>query len=130
MPSHFAINFAWIPGMGGCKIKEMLQELKNVRQVNGEGPRRWFVDDEIELILWYDFDKKLEGFQICYDKLAGTRTITWKRMVATGGESKSVLISDGPYNRGRLLALVERSIEGLDQPLRTFILDRLTSHGG
>lgn len=108
----------------------MLRELKNVRQVKGEGRRRWFIDDEIELILWYDSAKKLEGFQICYDRLSGTRTVTWKRTEGGGGTAKSVLVSDGPYNRPRLRALVERCTENWDTPLRSFILDRLTSHGG
>ena len=108
----------------------MLQELKNVKQIEGEGLRRWFVDDDIELILWYDLTRRLEGFQICYDKMAGTRTITWKKAVTPEGEAKSVLLSDGPYNRSRLLALAERSTRGLDETLRSFIMDRLESHGG
>ncbi len=108
----------------------MLQELKNVKQIKGEGLRRWFVDDDLELILWYDLSRKLEGFQICYDKLAGTRTITWKKAVTPNGEMKSVLLSDGPYNRSRLLALAERSTRDLDESLRSFIMNRLESHGG
>ena len=108
----------------------MLQELKNVRQVKGEGRRRWFIDDEIELILWYDHDKRLEGFQICYDRLSGTRTVTWKRTAGNGGSTRSVLVSDGPYNRRRLRALVERCTAQWDTALRGFILDRLKSHGG
>lgn len=108
----------------------MLQELQNVRQVRGEGLRRWFVDDDLELILWYDFDNKLEGFQICYDKLAGTRTITWKKITADTGGTKSILVSDGPYNKARLSALVQRSTRSLEENLRSFILNRLESHGG
>jgi hypothetical protein len=107
----------------------MLQELQDVRQVRGEGLRRWFVDDDLELILWYDFNKKLEGFQICYDKLAGTRTVTWKRITTDSGEAKSILVSDGPYNKARLAALVQRSTESLEENLRSFILKRLESHG-
>lgn len=108
----------------------MLQELKDVRQIRGEGLRRWFIDDDLELILWYDPDKKLEGFQICYDKLAGTRTITWRKVTPVTGETKSLLVSDGPYNKGRLLALMKRSSENLDENLRNFILKRLETHGG
>ncbi len=108
----------------------MLQELQNVRQIRGEGLRRWFIDDDLELILWYDFDRKLEGFQICYDKMAGTRTITWKKVTQAEGETKSILVSDSPYNKSRLLALVERSSESLEKDLRSFIMKRLESHGG
>ena len=108
----------------------MLQELQNVRQIRGEGLRRWFTDDNIELILWYDDKRKLEGFQICYDKMAGTRTITWKKVTQAEGETKSILVSDGPYNKARLLSLVERSSVSLEKDLRSFILKRLESHGG
>lgn len=108
----------------------MLQELKDVKQIKGEGFRRWFVDNDFELILWYDPMKKLEGFQICYDKMAGTRTITWKKVVTPEGKMKSVLLSDGPYNRSRLLALAEHSTRDLEESLRSFILNRLESHGG
>ena len=108
----------------------MLKELTDVRQINGEGVRRWFIDDDLELILWYDLDRKLEGFQICYDKLAGTRTITWKKVSPASGETKSILVSDGPYNKDRLLALMERSSENLDGNLRSFILKRIETHGG
>jgi hypothetical protein len=108
----------------------MLQELQNVRQIRGEGLRRWFIDDDMELILWYDFEKNLEGFQICYDKLAGTRTITWKKVTPVEGDTKSILVSDGPYNKSRLIAIVERSSESLEGNLRSFILKRLGSHGG
>ena len=113
-----------------CRIKEMFQELKNVRQIEGEGLRRWFVSDDLELILWYDENKKLEGFQICYDKLAGTRTITWKMVTTTDGKSKSIIISDGAYNKTRIYSLVERDSENLEETLRSFILKRLESHGG
>lgn len=108
----------------------MFQELKNVRQIEGEGLRRWFVSDDLELILWYDENKKLEGFQICYDKLAGTRTITWKMVTTTDGKSKSIIISDGAYNKTRIYSLVERDSENLEETLRSFILKRLESHGG
>jgi len=108
----------------------MLQELKNVKQIDGEAFRRWFVDDDLELILWYDDAKKLEGFQICYDKRAGTRTITWKRITSSDGDTKSVLLSDGPYNKSRLLAMMKASTPSLDEKLRTFILGRLETHGG
>ena len=110
----------------------MLQELRNIRQIPGEGIRRWFVDDDLELILWYNEMKTLEGFQICYDKLAGTRTVTWKMVTTAEGERKSILLSDGPYNRSRLIALTRESAgpsADIDDGLRKFILDRLESHG-
>ena len=108
----------------------MLEELLNIRQIRGDGFRRWFVDEDLELILWYDETKALSGFQICYDKLAGNRSVTWKKRIGEDGKTKSVLVSDGPFNKPRLCALMEQSMGNLDAKLRTFILERLRSHGG
>jgi len=107
----------------------MLEELPNIRQVGGDGFRRWFVDKDLELILWYDEAKTLSGFQICYDKLAGNRSVTWKKGIGEDGKTKSVLVSDGPLNKPRLCALMEHSMGNLDVKLRTFILERLRAHG-
>ena len=32
----------------------MLVEYRNVRQIRGEGHRRWFSDEYFDLIVWYD----------------------------------------------------------------------------
>jgi len=32
----------------------MLVEHAHVRQIHGEGYRRWFADDYFDLIVWYD----------------------------------------------------------------------------
>jgi hypothetical protein len=108
----------------------MLREQDSVGQTQGEGARRRFIDDDLELILWYDLSNKLEGFQILYNKSAGTRTITWKKVKPVDGELKSVLVSDGPYNSVRIQNLVEKSSENLETNLRRFILERLQIHGG
>ena len=107
----------------------MLKELLNIRQIKGDDFRRWFVDKDLELILWYDDAKNLTGFQICYDKVAGNRSVTWKRRIGEDGKPKSVLVSDGPYNKARLCALVEQGMGNLDDELGLFILERLKSHG-
>jgi len=107
----------------------MLEELLSIRQVRDDGFRRWFVDEDLELILWYDEAKTLAGFQICYDKLAGNRSVTWKKRIGKDGKAKSVLVSDGPFNKPRLYALMEHSMGNLDAELRAFILKRLRLHG-
>ncbi|MFW5812247.1 MAG: hypothetical protein ACOCWS_04610, partial [Alkalispirochaetaceae bacterium] len=58
----------------------MLSEIKPVRQVPGEGFRRWFTDEEMDLIVWYDGEdqEQIEGFQLCYDKEVLERALTWR----------------------------------------------------
>jgi hypothetical protein len=55
----------------------MLSEIRNARQVEGEGFRRWFTDDYFDLIVWYGNDRRLIGFQLCYDKQERERALTW-----------------------------------------------------
>ncbi len=55
----------------------MLTEVKNARQIPGEGHRRWFRDGYFDLIVWYR-DDKIEGFQLCYDTRDKPRAITWR----------------------------------------------------
>jgi hypothetical protein len=57
----------------------MLREIKQVRQVKGEGTRRWFQDPYFDLIIWYNEDGSLSGFQLCYDKQGRERAFTWRR---------------------------------------------------
>ncbi len=55
----------------------MLSELRHVRQVKGEGFRRWFRDPYFDLIVWYQNDGRLLGFQLCYDRQGRERAFTW-----------------------------------------------------
>jgi len=57
----------------------MLREIRNVRQIPGDGRRRWFQDTYFDLIVWYDDDGGMTGFQLCYDKKDRERAFTWRR---------------------------------------------------
>ena len=55
----------------------MLRELRHVRQIKGEGIRRCFRDPYFKLIVWYDDEDSLTGFQLCYDRQGRERAFTW-----------------------------------------------------
>ena len=56
----------------------MLREDKNVSQVSGEPPRRWFSDQEFDLIVFGELQTgEWQGFQLCYDKPNLERALTW-----------------------------------------------------
>ena len=102
----------------------MLVEVKHVRQIPEEGMRRWFMDKDMDVILWYDTESdKLVGFQISYDKRSVQRTVTWKS--ADEGKSGSSLTCDGPYNKNRVIRLVEKNGADLDKNILDFILQQL-----
>lgn len=102
----------------------MLEEVKNVRQIPDEGIRRWFMDKDMDLILWYDSNMdKLGGFQISYDKRSVQRTVTWKS--SDQGKTGSSLTCDGPYNKKRVIRLLEQNGDHIDSDLLEFILQQL-----
>jgi hypothetical protein len=101
----------------------MLVEIEGVRQIPEEGPRRWFVDENIDLIIWYRPEgNSVTGFQICFDKKSVQRCLTWQR-----GEKglPSTLSSDGPYSMKRVLRLFDAVCENLPEPEKSLILQCL-----
>ena len=40
--------------------------------------RRWISDDYFDLIVWYEADGNIHGFQLCYDKPGYERALTWR----------------------------------------------------
>jgi hypothetical protein len=64
----------------------MLKELCGVRQIPGEGFRRWFRNETFDLIVFYPSrsQEEITGFQLCYRTSAdeGERVFSWYK---TGG---------------------------------------------
>ena len=96
----------------------MLEEFPKVAQERGaEGPRRWFSDEEMDLIVWLAESGGIEGFELCYDKSRRERAFGWRlggalrHYVVDGGESTPLRNdspvlkdSDGAADRERVLA--------------------------
>jgi hypothetical protein len=55
----------------------MLREIRDVKQVPGEPRRRWFSDENFDLIVWVDPEDQIIGFQLCYDKETKQKALTW-----------------------------------------------------
>lgn len=55
-----------------------VHEIKNVRQERGQGRRRWFEAEGLELIVWLDAHDAVSGFQLCYDFGRGPGAVTWR----------------------------------------------------
>lgn len=82
----------------------MLLEIAEVRQIPGEGQRRWFTSTEFDLIVWYE-NGAITGFQLCYDKQNKERAITWR----VSGSYGHTRIDDGetPFGPKRTPILVQ-----------------------
>jgi hypothetical protein len=46
----------------------MLREIRNIKEIPGQGPRRWFSDEHFDLFVWYEAGGRILGFQLCFDK--------------------------------------------------------------
>jgi hypothetical protein len=103
----------------------MLVEKKNVRQVPGEGVRRWFTDNYFDLIVWYE-QGEVVGFQLCYDKTGRERALTWRRPASyqhnrvDDGEAplaykmSPVLVQDGVFDREGVAERFRRASSRID----------------
>ncbi len=71
--------------------------------------RHWYTDDYFDLIIWYESDGAIHGFQLCYDTTYDERALTWTRsdgfqhMAVDSGESSPlanrtpILVQDGAF---------------------------------
>jgi hypothetical protein len=57
--------------------RTMLREVRHVMQFPGEPRRRWFSDEDFDLIVWVDPEDQIIGFQLCYDKEIDQKALTW-----------------------------------------------------
>jgi len=117
----------------------MLVEKKDVRQVPGEGTRRWFSDDYFDLIVWYEQDRVV-GFQLCYDKAGRERALTWhrpRRYLHTrvdDGETpfafkmSPVLAQDGEFEAERVAEKFRLASGAVEPGIARLVLDALAAY--
>ena len=89
----------------------MLREIRDVKQVPGEPRRRWFSDEAFDLIVWFEPEDRIVGFQLCYDKGTEQKALTWLKEAGVQhsriddgdnpGKMKAspVLEANGPFDR-------------------------------
>jgi hypothetical protein len=118
----------------------MLKEYKDVRQVPGEGPRRWFLDSYFDLIVWYDDGGAIKGFQLCYDKENFERAVTWTREdgyshnkiddgdVTGRAKMTPVLVKDGLFNRDDIADRFLEESRDIERGISSFVYNRIKSY--
>ena len=121
---------------------DMLRELPDTTQVEGEPKRRWFNSPELDLIVWLSDDDKPVGFQLCYDKPHNERALTWHEDrgfdhsgVDDGEQTPAehnrtpILVTDGLFDRDRVKRKFLEASAEVPEPIRKFVartLDRYT----
>jgi hypothetical protein len=113
----------------------MLKEAKNIRQVPGDPPRRWFDDEYFDLIVWLEKDGSVWGFQLCYDRGYAPRAMTWTKEKGythsgiddgegNGGAHKEspILVQDGLFDPRGIGAKLAAAAGELPPEMLAFIL--------
>ena len=119
----------------------MLKESKNVHQIKGEPKRRWFSSDYFDLIVWFDEDKEICGFQLCYDIKRFERALTWIKgsgyshnRIDSGeygglqSKESPILVKDGFFNKTEIdVRFIKESTE-IDQEISNFVHQKIEAY--
>lgn len=97
----------------------MLTEVANVRQHAGDHFRRWFIDKNYDLFVWYKPDSTIYGFQFCFDKVNREKALTWRK--DTGFSLHYVEDGEGsPFDNRTPILTPLRSSDDAPSILETF----------
>ena len=120
----------------------MLKEVVPTRQIKGEPRRVWYLDDDMDLIVWYAEQGAVIGFQLATDKGKDEHALTWlehkgfSHHRVDDGEGRPgrpkmspILVEDGVPDVGRLLDRFERRAVNLPAALRDCVLGKLREYG-
>ncbi|MBT8144889.1 MAG: hypothetical protein KJO55_09330 [Gammaproteobacteria bacterium] len=116
----------------------MLREIKKISQ-DPEGPRRrWFTDQQQDLVIWHE-DGEITSFELCYGKGSEERALRWS---ATAGLEQYVVDDgEGRCMRHKMSPMLEndrwtdfddvrqeftRAARGIDAGITAFVYRRLS----
>ncbi len=118
-----------------------MQEWPRVRQIPGESRRRWFSSAEFDLIVWYEDERRITGFELCYDKTGLERSISWRsregycHMAVDDGEhgadrykATPILVADGAFDATAVHAAFLAASHALPSEISAFVLSSLEHH--
>lgn len=118
----------------------MLREITQVKQVEGEAPRRWFTDPAMDLHVW-GTDDAVQRFELSYDKGVNERSVVWRDGLLQhrgidDGEGRGLhqkatplVVADGSLEPAPVIAaFVEHALE-MDQQVARQVLAVLLRHG-
>jgi hypothetical protein len=114
----------------------MLYEIQDVQQEEGGPFCLWFADREFDLFVWYNEDKTIFGFQLCYQKGKDEKAFTWKQTsgfvherVDLGTKARSnmtpVLVSDGVFPKDKIARLFLENSKEIDPEISKFVYAKI-----
>lgn len=119
----------------------MLTETKNVPQVKGEPKRRWFADQLLDLVVWFNQHDEIVGFQLCYGRLGERRALTWKKSssyfhdrIDDGEEHplvakcSPILVADGPFEQQAIAERFKEESGNIDPQIASFVYSKILEY--
>jgi hypothetical protein len=118
----------------------MLHEIKDVRQIEGEGIRRWFTDNYFDLIIWFDYNYEILGFQLCYAKEKGERALTWRvnnsyhhdkvddGEFARNMKRTPILTADGIFDKNTIAEIFKRESKKIEPELAQYVYKKILEY--
>ena len=116
-------------------------EVRDVRQGPGDYRRRWFTDDNFDLMVWYHADGTVHGFEFSYDKPGYEKALRWfdnsglsHHAVDTGEQNPAynrspiLSASDGRTEMKRVLENFRKTVSGLPDGLSEFVQKKLAEY--
>ncbi len=119
----------------------MLREMSHVSQVPNDYFRRYFADEDLNLLVWYQADMTIWGFQFTYGKADKTRVLTWltdrgfsHAKLRDGEESplanrSPMLTPSNDFDRALALASFDSSAATLPPREKEFVRKKLAEAG-
>jgi hypothetical protein len=119
----------------------VLKEIRNIRQDDDHGLRRWFSDEEQDLIVWESEQRAIQGFQLCYGVGSDEHALTWRvtsgythHKVDDGEEpgtvrkSTPILVPDGHFDPKHLADAFLRRSKEMDFDISQWVYNKLLSY--
>jgi hypothetical protein len=118
----------------------MLHELIYIKQHQGEPQRRWFEDENFDLIIWVDETDEIIEFELCYDKDGKQRAIRWEKPASYAhyhvddgdktGRMKATpvlipMILNDSFHYGKIAALFKLASKELNERIANFVYDKI-----
>jgi hypothetical protein len=115
----------------------MLREIRNIKAIPGQGPRRWFNDEHFDLFVWYDAGGRILGFQLCFDKdkrveraLSFTEEEGYSLNQVAGENSvcdmgSPVLAPGGEFSHRQLIDQLDERSAALERSLYEYLREKL-----
>jgi hypothetical protein len=123
----------------GEGMPALLREVK-ASQRKGERHRRWFSNADFDLIVWFEPLDTIAGFELCYDRSAVERALSWsathgyRHWRVDTGEASGYMHSMTPimerddvtrFPKDRVVAAFVGAAAAIDPMVRSFVIQRL-----